>query len=119
MKLTKSYLKSLIKQQLALKEGVISGDFSKSGKPAGEVKPSAVTSMAAFKKSKEPAMPEGTEWLGDASQLVSEIMDNIDTIAGADESLAERLWSLSEKLSPIFKSSKDTLGGHPQSPEDK
>lgn len=106
MKLTADYLKKLIRESLAqMEEGdVLHGKFG--GKPSMDLgKAASVTQLH-----KGPEMPEGTEWLTDASNLVSEVMNNIDDIAKVDESLAERLFTLADKLSPIFKAGGETLG---------
>lgn len=110
MKITKEYLRSLIVE--TLEEGdVIQGKFG-GGPSMGLGAPASVTSIASKMKSGS-GLPEGTEWLEDASSLIDEIMNNIDEIAAADESLAERLFDLAEKLSPIFKSGKETMGEVP------
>lgn len=73
----------------------------------------SVTSIA-----KKSEVPEGTEWLEDASLLIDEVMNNIDEIAKADEGLANRLFDLADKLSPIFKSGKAALAGYPPEGQD-
>ena len=106
MKLTKDLLRQLIVE--ALEEGdVIQGKFG--GTPA--VDRGEKASVA--KLHPEPELPEGVEWLEDASSLIHEIMNNINDIARADESLAHRLFDLADKLSPIFKTGKETMGQIP------
>lgn len=111
MKITKEYIRNLIVETLEEEADVIQGKFG--GGPSMDLgAPASVTSIASKMKSGS-GLPEGTEWLEDASSLIDEIMNNINEIATADESLAERLFDLAEKLSPIFKSGKETMSGVP------
>ena len=98
-----------IKINKKVNEGdVIRGSFG--GQPAADLgKPATVSPI----RKAGPAMPEGTEWLTDASALIDAVMNNIDDIAKVDEALANKLFDLADKLSPIFKSGSESLADLP------